>query len=130
MRDKHFCIHRRHLDFIREWRDQIAKVLPAGDTGVVDSSLYAYFMSDESVLSSLLVFSRSAPPLSTFRLNRDPLRMSRISALIQSLGSGGGSTYGTATGMSLICSIGAVKRDEPHRRCHGASAPAIACRPI
>ena len=67
-----FVLHRRHLDFIREWKTQIAKVLPAGDTGVVDSSLHAYFMSDESVLSSLLVFSRLAPPLSTFRLNRDP----------------------------------------------------------
>jgi hypothetical protein len=67
-----FVLHRRHLDFIREWRDQIAKVLPAGDTGVVDSSLNAYFMLDESVLSSLLAFSRLAPPISDFRLNRDP----------------------------------------------------------
>jgi hypothetical protein len=67
-----FVIHRRHLDFIREWRDQIAKVLPAGDTGVVDSSLGAYFMLDESVLSSLLAFSRLAPPISDFRLNRNP----------------------------------------------------------
>jgi hypothetical protein len=65
-------IHRRHLDFIREWSDQIAKVLPDGDTGVVDSSLDAYFMLDESVLSSLLAFSRMAPPISDFRLNRDP----------------------------------------------------------
>jgi hypothetical protein len=51
-------LHRRHLDFIREWRDQIAKVLPAG-SGVVDPSLHGYFMSDESVLTSLLVFSRN-----------------------------------------------------------------------
>jgi hypothetical protein len=67
-----FVIHRRHLDFIREWRDQIAKILPVSDTGVVDSSLDAYFMLDESVLSSLLAFSRLAPPVSEFRLNRDP----------------------------------------------------------
>jgi hypothetical protein len=66
-------LHRRHLGFVREWQAQIAKVLPATDTGVVDANgKPAYFMTDESVFSSLLVFSRSAPPVSPLRLNRDP----------------------------------------------------------
>jgi len=67
-----FIIHQRHLDFIRQWREQIAKVLPASDTGLVDRRSPAYFMIDESVLSSLLVFSEIAPPISPFRLNREP----------------------------------------------------------
>jgi hypothetical protein len=67
-------IHRRHLGFIREWQAQIAKVLPAGDTGVVDKSRPEYFMTDESVFTSLLAFSRGAPPNSEMRTNREPAR--------------------------------------------------------
>ena len=67
-----FVIHRRHLPFIRQWRAQIAKVLPASDRGLIDRRSPAYFMIDESVLSSLVTFSEIAPPLSALRLNRDP----------------------------------------------------------
>jgi hypothetical protein len=67
-----FVIHRRHLAFIRQWRAQIAKVLPASDQGLIDHRSPAYFMIDESVLSSLVAFSEIAPPLSSLRLNRDP----------------------------------------------------------
>ncbi len=66
--------HRRHLDFIREWQSQIAKVLPAGDTGVVDKSRPEYFMTDESVFTSLLAFARNAPPISAMRTNLEPAR--------------------------------------------------------
>lgn len=65
-------LHRRHREFVREWQGQIARVLPAADTGVVDAGNPAYFMTDESVLSSLLLFSRQAPPVGAFNLNRDP----------------------------------------------------------
>jgi hypothetical protein len=67
-------VHRRHLDFIREWQAQIAKVLPAADTGVVDKDRPEYFMTDESVFTSLLLFSRLAPPNSEMRTDRIPER--------------------------------------------------------
>jgi hypothetical protein len=67
-----FVLHRRHLGFVREWKSQIAKVIPPVNAGVVDRSSPAYFMTDESVFSSLLAFSNAAPPVSDIRLNRDP----------------------------------------------------------
>jgi hypothetical protein len=67
-------LHRRHLDFVHEWQAQIAKVLPAADTGVVDKDRPEYFMTDESVFTSLLLFSRRAPPNSDMRTNRLPER--------------------------------------------------------
>ena len=67
-----FVLHRRHLDFIREWKSQIAKVIPPVHAAVVDKSSPAYFMTDESVFSSLLAFSRLAPPIGDLQLNRDP----------------------------------------------------------
>jgi hypothetical protein len=67
-----FVLHRRHLGFIREWQAQIAKVIPPVDAGPVDKSSPAYFMTDESVFTSLLAFSHAAPPIAEIRLNRDP----------------------------------------------------------
>lgn len=67
-------LHRRHLDFIRDWQAQIARVLPAADTGVVDQSSPAYFMTDESVFTSLLAFAHGAPPVSAMRTNQEPAR--------------------------------------------------------
>ncbi|MEO8616373.1 MAG: hypothetical protein ABI600_14610 [Luteolibacter sp.] len=67
-----FVLHRRHLDCIREWKSQIAKVIAPIHAGVVDRSSPAYFMTDESVFSSLLAFSRLAPPIGEMQLNRDP----------------------------------------------------------
>ncbi|MCB1130222.1 MAG: hypothetical protein KDN05_03775 [Verrucomicrobiae bacterium] len=67
-----FVIHRRHLDFIRQWRAQIAKVLPSSDNGLIDRRSPAYFMIDESVLSSLVMFSDLTPPIGPLQLNRDP----------------------------------------------------------
>ena len=67
-----FVLHRRHLDFIREWKNQIAKVIPPVHAGAVDRSSPAYFMTDESVFSSLLAFSSLAPLVGDLQLNRDP----------------------------------------------------------
>jgi hypothetical protein len=67
-----FVLHRRHLGFVREWQAQIAKVIPPTDVGPVDKSSPAYFMTDESVLTSLLAFSDAAPPIAKIRLNEDP----------------------------------------------------------
>ena len=68
-----FVLHQRHLGFIREWKAQIAKVIPPIDAGPVDKSSPAYFMTDESVFTSLLAFSKAAPPIADFLLNRDPV---------------------------------------------------------
>jgi hypothetical protein len=67
-------IHRDRLDFIREWQRQIDRLFPPNDTGVVDKSRPEYFMTDESVFTSLLAFSRLAPPISEPRINREPAR--------------------------------------------------------
>ncbi|GAA5484464.1 hypothetical protein [Haloferula sargassicola] len=65
-------LHRRHLPFIELWHEQIEKVMPAGDGGVVNRDQPAYFMTDESVFSSLLAFSSLAPPIAEFQLNKIP----------------------------------------------------------
>lgn len=67
-----FVLHRKHIDIIHQWKSQIAKVIPPRHAGVVDNSSPAYFMTDESVFSSLLAFSSIAPPLGELQLNRDP----------------------------------------------------------
>jgi len=69
-----FVLHKRHLDFIRQWKTQIVKVIPPAHAAVVDNRNPAYFMTDESVMSSLLAFSDIAPPISEFRLDQEPAR--------------------------------------------------------
>lgn len=69
-----FVLHRRHLPFIDLWERQIDQVMPSGDGGVVNHEQPAYFMTDESVFSSLLAFSPEAPPIAPFALNKIPER--------------------------------------------------------
>ena len=66
-----FVLHKRHLDFVRQWKSQIAKVIPPTHAGVVDNRNPAYFMTDESVMTSLLAFSNIAPTPGEFLLDRD-----------------------------------------------------------
>lgn len=59
--------------FLEAWRDQMDKVLPQGDAGVVDRSLEHYHQLDESVLNSLLCFLPGAPRVAEeFRLDKNP----------------------------------------------------------
>jgi hypothetical protein len=68
-----FVIHRRHRDFIKRWDEQLKKVIPAEDQGVVNSNSFAYRQTDEEVLNSLLIFSRYAPPVDgQYLLDKDP----------------------------------------------------------
>lgn len=67
-----FVLHKRHLGFVRQWKSQIAKVIPPVHAGVVDNRNPAYFMTDESVMTSLLAFSNIAPTPGEFLLDRDP----------------------------------------------------------
>lgn len=60
-------------EFIARWRDQMNKVLPTGDIGVVDRRSKAYFQTDESVMNSLLAFMKGAPAVEPeFKLDKNP----------------------------------------------------------
>ena len=68
-----FSIHRSAVPFLRKWHEQMMKVLPAGNVGVVDHTLKYYHMLDESVLNSVLCFYSGAPRVSdSYRLDKDP----------------------------------------------------------
>ncbi len=65
-------IHTDYLWFIEKWHKQMMKVLPNYNTGVAyDYSLTAYSQLDESVLNSLLTFSREVPPLTSGKFDSD-----------------------------------------------------------
>lgn len=68
-----FSLHRSHRDFLEAWRDQMERVLPVGNVGVVDRRLPFYHQLDESVLNSLLCFLPGAPKASrVYRLDKNP----------------------------------------------------------
>lgn len=68
-----FVVHRNRLDFIRHWDAQIRKVIPDDSgSGVVDDRSFAYFLLDEAVMSSMLAFSESPPPIKRYSLEDDP----------------------------------------------------------
>ena len=66
-------LHTKHKAFLEKWREQIIKVLPDDNVGVVDRRSIAYFQTDESVLNSVLCFSQTAPPpTDNYKLDKDP----------------------------------------------------------
>lgn len=66
------AFHRSARPFLQIWHDQMMRVLPAGNVGVVDRQLRFYPQLDESVLNSLLCFCPSAPRVSdSYRLDKD-----------------------------------------------------------
>ncbi len=69
----YISVHRNAQPFLQAWQAQMAKLLPANNTGVVDRSLKYYHQLDESVLNSLLCFSPLAFPVANeYRLDKDP----------------------------------------------------------
>jgi len=64
-------LHRRHLPFIQKWQTQIERVC-VKPSQPVNRHSKAYFMTDESILSSLFSFSHKVPELSGYELNKDP----------------------------------------------------------
>ncbi|MFI4911271.1 MAG: hypothetical protein ACIAQZ_06340 [Sedimentisphaeraceae bacterium JB056] len=64
--------HRDKKFIIKKWREQMLKVIPNKDEGVVDQSNFAYFQTDESVLNSVLCFAEGAPRPVEFLLDKDP----------------------------------------------------------
>ena len=72
----YISIHRSHRALLEKWRDQIHKVLPNDDVGVCDTRNPAYWQTDDSVLNSVLCFSKVAiPPTDKFMLDKDPSAM-------------------------------------------------------
>lgn len=65
-------VHKSARHFLKRWDEQMMKLLPAGNVGVVDRSLKFYHQLDESVLNSLLCFADCAPETAkTYRLDKD-----------------------------------------------------------
>lgn len=68
-----FTVHRKHLDFIRRWDAQIRRVISDDFfAGVVNDRSFAYFLLDESVMSSMLAFSEGPPPIKRYAMEDDP----------------------------------------------------------
>ena len=68
-----FTVHRKHLDFIRRWDQQIRKVIPAEScSGVVNDRSFAYFLLDEAVMSSMLAFSEVPPSIRPYLMDAYP----------------------------------------------------------
>lgn len=66
-------LHRKHFPLIERWQGQIARVAHSTNKPI-DPSSRAYFMTDESVLASLLIFSHDCPEISPYRLDVFPER--------------------------------------------------------
>lgn len=67
-----FVMNQSHLDFVKLWKKQMEKVIPAHITGVYNPQSEAYSMTDESVINSLFAFSSLAPETHEYLLDRDP----------------------------------------------------------
>ncbi|NRB42032.1 MAG: hypothetical protein HRU20_26765 [Pseudomonadales bacterium] len=64
-----FSFHRKHLSFIKRWQQQIDKT-SASAAEPVDNSNFAYFMSDESVMASLLNYLDEVPDIADYQLDQ------------------------------------------------------------
>ncbi len=70
------ALHKSNRPFLERWRAQMQKVLPEGDSGVIDHRSEAYFHTDESVLTSLLCFSENPPQITpSYHMDKDPRRL-------------------------------------------------------
>ena len=68
----YLSVHKSARPFLKRWDEQMMKLLPAGNVGVVDRRLKFYHQLDESVLNSLLCFADCAPETAkTYRLDKD-----------------------------------------------------------
>lgn len=65
-----FVLHSKYKPFLEHWDRQMTKVLSPG-TGTLDFDQPAYFLTDESVLNSLLAFADFAPEVAEYRLARE-----------------------------------------------------------
>ena len=61
-------MHKKHLPFIRKW-DQQLSLIDINPDQPVDKNSTAYFMTDESILSSLFAYAYDTPEISPYKLN-------------------------------------------------------------
>lgn len=64
-----FVIHHRFMPFIEEWGELIRRVVNPKIQGLVDRDNPAYWMTDESAMSAILLFSEKCPDISPYRLD-------------------------------------------------------------
>lgn len=62
-------IHRRFMPFIEEWGSLIKKVVNPIGKSLIDRDNPAYWMTDESAFSALVLFSEKCPEPSPYRLD-------------------------------------------------------------
>lgn len=62
-------LHRRFMPFIEEWDKLTRKVVDPAAKGAVNRADPAYWMTDESALNAVLLFSLQAPQPSAYRLD-------------------------------------------------------------
>ena len=67
-----FTLHKKYFPFIKKWQKQMEKVIPETVSGVYNSASKAYFMTDESVLNSLLLFSHEIPKIGLYPYDKNP----------------------------------------------------------
>ena len=65
-----FIMNKSHFPFIERWQQQMNKVLSCEVSQVTNSRSMAYAMTDESVMNSLFAFSRLAPQVHEFQLDK------------------------------------------------------------
>lgn len=66
-----FVINKENLDFIKLWQHQMEKVIIDNKLQVYDKSSVGYFMTDESVLNSIMAFSSKALKVSEYKFDKD-----------------------------------------------------------
>lgn len=66
-----FVINKVNLDFIDLWKSQMEKVIVDNNLQVYDKSSVGYFMTDESVLNSLMAFSSKALKVKEYKFDQD-----------------------------------------------------------
>lgn len=66
-----FVIRKDNIDFIKLWQSQMEKVIIDNNLQVYDKSSVGYFMTDESVLNSLMAFSGKALKVDEYQFDLD-----------------------------------------------------------
>jgi len=65
-----FVIRKKNLGFIRLWQNQMEKVIVDNQLQVYDKNSVGYFMTDESVLNSLMAFSSKALKVKEYQFDK------------------------------------------------------------
>jgi lipopolysaccharide biosynthesis glycosyltransferase len=70
-----FVIHKSNFDFIKLWQTQMEKVIIDNNLQVYDKSSVGYFMTDESVLNSIMAYSSKSLNVKEYLFDKDKERL-------------------------------------------------------